>query len=380
MRLLLLVLLTVTSVFGQRWKVQYFFDQNRDTFFIEDIEFPSAKYGIAVGTIRDELGQSDREKYSAILTSDGGEHWTTEPLKDHPRSLFFLNESTGWMVGDNAIWFTEESGRNWKKISNQRKPDHKLGPTPPGGLITKVWFLDEKHGFGVGLQKTVVETKDGGATWTPVADAAKPQANPGHSAYTEIAFDGPKVGLIMGGSVPPRVDDPKLPAWMEPERAVRRRQIPTLKLQMETRDAGATWRTSTAPLLGDVLALRLSGVNGLAVMSFNEAFEFPSEVYKVDLTTGKTAFSFHAKDRRVFDCAVFPGPRGYLAAVEPPGKLNTIPIPGKVKMLTSTDLVNWTEMDVDYKATARSVVLAGPDADHMWAATDTGMILHLESK
>ena len=46
-------------------------------------------------------------------------------------------------------------------------------------------------------------------------------------------------------------------------------------------------------------------------------------------------------------------------------------------MLTSTNLTDWTEMDVDYKAEARSLVLAGPDADNQWAATDTGMILHL---
>jgi hypothetical protein len=69
--------------------------------------------------------------------------------------------------------------------------------------------------------------------------------------------------------------------------------------------------------------------------------------------------------------------RAYLAAVEPPGKLNSLPIPGKVKMLTTLDFETWTEMEVDYKAVARSLVLAGPDPDHQWAATDTGMILHL---
>ena len=36
-------------------------------------------------------------------------------------------------------------------------------------------------------------------------------------------------------------------------------------------------------------------------------------------------------------------------------------------------------MPVDYKALARSVVMAGPDPEHMWIATDTGMILHLKT-
>ena len=370
-------LMTAALAPAQKWKIQYFYDENRNTFFIEDLSFPSAKRGIAVGTVRDELGQSGKEKYIALVTSDGGEHWTTEPLKDHPRSLFFLNESSGWMVGDNSIWFTDEAGHNWRKIGNQKKPDKKLGPAPPGGVITRLWFLDDKHGFAIGLQKTVLETHDGGATWTAVAEAGKPSSNPGHTAYSEIAFDGPKVGVIIGGSVPPRIDDPKLPTWMEPERAIRRRQVPTLKLELETKDSGATWGSSTAPLFGDITALKLSGVTGLAVFGFSESFEWPSEVYRLDLTTGKNTLSFHAKDRRVFDCALFPGPRAYLAAVEPPGKLNTVPIPGKVKILTSSNLTDWTEMDVDYKANARSLVLAGPDADNQWAATDTGMILHL---
>jgi len=46
-------------------------------------------------------------------------------------------------------------------------------------------------------------------------------------------------------------------------------------------------------------------------------------------------------------------------------------------MLESRDLKNWSEMPVDYRAVAQSLVLAGPDPDHLWAATDTGMILHL---
>src|SRR5579872_2822825 len=164
----LLALALSQIALAESWKVQYFFDQNRDTFFIEDLIFPSAQRGIAVGTIRDELGQNSKQRDIALLTSDGGEHWSTEPLKDHPRSLFFLNDSIGWMVGENAIWFTEESGHTWKKISNQRKPDHKIGPTPPGGLITRLWFLDPQHGFAIGLQKTALETHDGGVTWTPI--------------------------------------------------------------------------------------------------------------------------------------------------------------------------------------------------------------------
>jgi hypothetical protein len=375
------VLVVVLALFAplmraERWKVQYFFDENHDTLMIEDLVFPSAQRGIAVGTIHDEMNPDKKPRYVALTTSDGGEHWTQGPLKDHPRSLFFLNDSIGWMVCDSDIWFTEESGRSWTKISEQRKPNHKIGATPPGGLITKVWFVNPQHGFAVGLQKTVLESIDGGKTWKPVEEADKPDAKPGHVAYTQIWMDGKK-GMIFGSSIPPRADDPHLPSWMEPERAVKRKEVPTLTLLLQTLDGGTTWKSSTAPLFGTVIAARLAGDDGVAVFSFAEGFEFPSDVYHLDMIKGGTKRVFAEKDRRVTDCAVFAGQKGFLAAVEPPGKLNSLPVPGKVKILKSENLSDWTEMDVDYKAVARSLVLAGPDPEHQWAGTDTGYILHL---
>ena len=32
---------------------------------------------------------------------------------------------------------------------------------------------------------------------------------------------------------------------------------------------------------------------------------------------------------------------------------------------------------MDYRAVAHSVIIAGPDEQHLWIATDTGMILKL---
>lgn len=360
---------------AERWKVQYFFDELNKTFYIADLSFPSATHGIAVGSIEDDSG-GGKARYEAAVTDDGGAHWSMETLHDHPRSIFFLNESTGWMVGDEGIWISADSGHTWKRVGEQKRPDKKLGPTQPGGLITRLWFLDEQHGFATGLQKSMFETHDAGKSWKPVEEASTPSANPAYASYTQIYFEDAKHGIVAGGSRPPRPGDPHLPSWMEPERAMKRREVPTLTFMIETFDGGATWKVSTAPLFGSLIALRLMGTSGLAVFSFAESFEWPSEVYRMDLANGKSIRTFRQKDRRVVDCALFKD-RAYLAAVEPPGKLNTLPIPGKVKILASGDLENWSEMDVDYKAVARTLVFAGPDASHQWAATDTGMILHL---
>jgi hypothetical protein len=374
-RFIILAIFIVASMpaFAERWKVQYFYDEGRETLVIEDLAFPSAQRGIAVGTIVDELSRK-KPRYTALLTSDGGAHWTPQPLQENPRSIFFLNDSQGWLVTDDAFWYTEESGRSWKRIAAQIKPDKKISAVA-GGLITRVWFTSPKRGFAVGLQKAMYETKDGGATWSPTLEAAQPAGNPSFTAYNRIFFEG-KVGVVFGSSLPPRRDDPRLPEWMEPERAVKRRQVPTLTLELKSLDGGDTWKSDTAPLFGVISNAKFMGPDAISVYQYNQSFEWPAEVFHMDARTTKVT-SVYRSNLRVMDCALFAGPRIFLAAVEPPGRLNTVPIPGKVKMLTSSNWSDWKEMDVDYKANARAVIMAGPDAEHMWVATDTGMILHL---
>jgi len=364
--LLSIALLLPSLSAAERWTVQYYYDEDKTQLQLVDLAFPSATRGIAVGWIADN-NPSKKLKPTCLTTSDAGAHWTQEPLKDDPRSIFFLNDSLGWMVTEGGLWLTEESGHTWRKIFDQPKPNAKLGPASPGGLLLRVAFLDEKHGFAVGYQKTFLETHDGGRTWTPVAEAAKP-----------VAFDG-KFGIIVGAATPPRRDVGAYPSWMEPERASKAKQQPNLTLVLETKDAGATWTSSMAPLLGLTLGLRLSGNVGMSIFGFSESFDWPAEVTRIDLTTGASSRAFREKNRRVSDTALFPGPMAVLAAVEPSGRLNSLPIPGKVRMLRSTspNLDQWQEVPVDYRAVAGTVVLAGPDPDHLWAATDTGMILHL---
>jgi hypothetical protein len=375
MRRFVLLLLLAPMAFAERWALQYFYDQGNEKLEIIDLAFPTAQRGVAVGWIGDIT--SDRKvKPTALLTSDGGAHWKLDPLKDEPRSIFFLNETLGWMVTESGIWGTSEAGLNWRKLCEQPKPNPKLGPVTPGGLILRVWFLDEQHGFAVGYQKTMLETRDGGRTWKPVAEAAKPTGEPAYTAYSRIIFDK-DYGLIIGTAIPPRRGLGAFPSWMEPDRATKQRPVPNVTLLLQTTDGGVDWHSSTSSLIGLSTTVRLAGPIGLSVFGYPESFDWPSEVFSMDLTTGKSMSSFRKKDRKVFDAALFRGPAAVLAAIEPTGRLNSVPIPGKVKMLSSVDLLEWKEMDVDYRAVATTLVLAGPDREHLWVGTDTGMILHL---
>jgi hypothetical protein len=165
---------------------------------------------------------------------------------------------------------------------------------------------------------------------------------------------------------------------MEPEKA-KRPQLPHYTVLLETRDGGKKWVKSEASVFGQVTRISLApqGV-GLGLVSFRDIFEFPSEVMKIDLRTGKSTRAFAAKDRAITDVRVFAGSTtAMIAGYEPSGPIYNSPIPGRLKVLTSNDLDKWTEMTVDYRAVAHSAVIAGPDEQHVWIATDTGMILKL---
>ena len=209
--------------------------------------------------------------------------------------------------------------------------------------------------------------------WAPVAEAAKPSSNPVYTSYTHIGFAGDTRGMIVGGYSPPRKDAEEEPDWVDPERALRRRQVPTLTIEMETRDGGMNWTSATAPLLGSLIGLSMKGANGLGVFAYADSFMWPTEVYRFDLQTGKSGSVFKQKDRRVTDASgLFKRRRfqghGFLAAVEPPGQMASAPVPGKVRILSSANLADWEEMKVDYRAIAGFVTLAGPDPEHVWAA------------
>ena len=145
-----LALSAFASGADRRWELQYHYQQINSTLTINALSFPSAMRGIACGAISD---RRENARPVVLLTSDGGEHWAETPVKEVGLSLFFLDDSIGWMVTEKGIWQTVESGRSWTKL-----------PKAPGGML-RVWFLDNKHGYAAGLEKRVFETTDGGVTW-----------------------------------------------------------------------------------------------------------------------------------------------------------------------------------------------------------------------
>lgn len=346
---------------ADRWQMQYFYDEVKSTLTLNDIKFSTPRRGVAVGFVAD----GKRNKPMSVVTSDGGAHWTLQPIEQVGLSLFFLPDGLGWMVtAPRGLWQTTEGGRSWKKL-----------PDPPRGLM-RVFFLNENHGFGIGAKKLVVETQDGGKHWTPLPAAAEPKTTPERTFYTWINFTGNN-GIITGYSQTQRIDQ-HLPDWVEPDTALERSERPHLNLTLKTADGGKTWSTDTASMFGRISRFRI-GANGyaLALTEFGASFAYPAEVYRIDGKTGATERIYRDKARAITDAWISPAGNAYLSGVEVAGKLRTSPIPGKLKILRSADFKTWSDMAVDYRAVATRVTMAMVDERNIWVATDTGMILKL---
>ena len=181
---------------------------------------------------------------------------------------------------------------------------------------------------------------------------------------------------LAGNVTLPGSDD--TPVWMNPSQARIRRERQSTLVTLETMDGGANWEANTSAVYGKMSQLVMAKEDySVAVFEYHNYYTLPSRVYKVKLRTSMETL-FGERDRAVTDVTLLPDGNALLAAVEPPGASNQVPIPGKLKMLRSTNLKVWEEMAVDYRAVAQRATLAAPDAEHLWVATDTGMILMLE--
>jgi hypothetical protein len=343
---------------AERWKIQYYYDLPGSNFDIRDMACPSVQRCVAAGVITDK---NDRQRGAVVVTSDGGQHWSQYGVREQPVSLFFLDETTGWMVTDHGLWSTVESGRTWTKLESRKG-------------ILQVYFLDANHGYITGTPSLVDETLDGGKTWTKL-QAANASVSARALTYDSITFVG-QHGIIVG-EMDPAAPLPKLtyPAAVPSDLDSRRRHV----IVLETLDGGKKWVTDSIPLEAGLARLRLSKQGFvLALLEFTDAHAaLASAVFQAPFGQPHSHMIFGERDRAVTDVALLDDGGAVVVAVEPPGNSPQVPIPGKLKILESRNLKQWQEMDVDYRAVAQSAVLAVADAHHIWVATDTGAILGL---
>ena len=354
--LLCLVLSGLPLQGANQWKMQFFYDKDTSSLEFRDLRCPSPTTCLGAAVLLDR----GKPKGILVATYDGGAHWANIEVKELPYSLYFLDSSTGWMVTNKGIWQTLESGRDWKKLSSLKG-------------IERVWFIDASHGFAVGEMKAIYETKNSGKDWTK-REVPTPRAMEAKDlVYQGITFSGLKHGVIYGSWNP--MQSVQETEWMEVDPA-KRPKSPISTVLTETLDGGVTWTAMEAHVRGRLARLDfLDNHSVLALVEFLSGGDDPSEVFKIDLSSRVTSPTFHQANRIGRDMLILPNGEVVVAAVERLGKSNELPIPGKLSILHSTSLSTWLDEKIDYRAVARKPILAGADANNVWLATDTGMIL-----
>lgn len=201
-----------TSNGGLDWQTL----QSGSTSYLNRIQMLDANTGFVVGD------------YSTFLkTSDGGTTWVKLKITGNSYEYFsdlsLINSTTGWVVGNNKIYYTSSGGINWTAQfsgGNTISAVHATSTstawavgysgqvlkTTNGGAswsnvnvgtttnLSEVYFSDANHGWILGNDKTVLRTIDGGNTWTPSA----PATTNSNSFYQAVFIDNLTGWLTSG--------------------------------------------------------------------------------------------------------------------------------------------------------------------------------------
>ncbi|MDX2182326.1 MAG: hypothetical protein SFV18_22240 [Bryobacteraceae bacterium] len=350
------------------FEVRYWLDKDGEAIEFADLHFLSERRGLALGA----WNVKGRVSGCMVSTNDAGANWTVEKLPEIPLSAFFLNDSLGWMVTMKGVWRSDEGGRSWRKVKGMQ------------GAIA-VHFTDERRGFLVGVPKLFLETADGGRTWTKVPGGQAVTTREETTAFTTVSLIrdslGRDIGLVTGYSSPPprRLRfGPDLPPWLDPKGSRRRFEQPNVLVVIESVDGGKSWKPSTSSIFGKVSRVAV-GARGsaLAIVKFGDTFDYPGEVFRIDLSGGKSTRVFRDKTRLPLDVEILADGSATLATVEPATAIRGIPIPGKLFFYRSegAPFDRWEPTTADYRAVAQGACLAADPSGTVWTATSESMIL-----
>ncbi len=151
----------------------------------------------AIAQVGGRVAWAVGDRGAAWFTRDSGQTWSAVPLPGQVacRSVCFLTDRVGWIAGmderpgrtGGVLLATRDGGALWKTI-----------PAPVRN-VHHVRFFDLQHGLLVGqgdrrYPSGVVETRDGGKSWSPLA-------GPLSDDWRAAAFATDGHGVVAGGSL-----------------------------------------------------------------------------------------------------------------------------------------------------------------------------------
>lgn len=345
-----------------KWAVQFLFDKDRESLELGSLHFASPTRGIATA-VRYKDGEP--KDHLALRTNDGGDTWAETEIGRPPYSLHVLDESNAWIVCDNRLLYSDEGGARWRRL---KLPDKK---------VFRVHFQSPTRGWAYGIGTVFHETSDGGKSWTPVKESVELKLNKANTLLSWMEFVSPSNGMLVGTSRRREERDSYLPDWMLPERSTRRRMMPGVIINLVTADGGKTWKPNMASAFGDLVKVRMKSLRGAGLLTFDDGFDWPSEVTLISLRTGESHPVFRKPQIHVTDIALIGEAGILLAGIEAPGRLRMSALNGKVKAIYSPNSIDWYDMKVDYRAEGTHARIARSGDDQFWIVSNAGMILKL---
>ncbi|MCD4696081.1 MAG: IPT/TIG domain-containing protein [Bacteroidales bacterium] len=143
---------------------------------LRGVSFGNSNTCYAVGYYETILKSTDAG-YSWNLLSGGTIDYTFN-------AVCFIDESIGYIAGDNSVLYTEDGGTNWE----DRSPSY-------GGSRIDIFFMDT-IGFVVG-GGAIFHTENAGITWNHA------QSGYYNTTYSGVHFITPYKGWVVGGLVSP---------------------------------------------------------------------------------------------------------------------------------------------------------------------------------
>ncbi len=139
--------------------------------------------------VNSNTGWAGGEYGTLLLTRNGGLTWTktvvaTSENYSTIEKLFFLDEKTGWCIGD-WIMKTTDGGETWVRQFGNMSEFYGYGS------LNSVYFVTDQTGYISAGNGKVLKTTDGGNSWgiTSVGNT---------SSYTDLRFVDPLTGWIVG--------------------------------------------------------------------------------------------------------------------------------------------------------------------------------------
>lgn len=143
-------------------------------------------YPPAVSFLNEQTIVLARKDGDVHRSEDGGATWRRVwSVNNYLRYVYFLNDKAGWIVGEHGfVGRTTDGGASWEQAK-----------TPTSGPLTSVFFLNDKKGWAVGHYGLIIYTTDGGTSWFN----AHVKVDGFKTYLADVCFIDEKRGWAVGG-------------------------------------------------------------------------------------------------------------------------------------------------------------------------------------